>query len=196
MTVPCIFIVEHGEVRFAPLSCSEFVKILLSTRSNCELRCQVIPKKTKYKIQCHKMMLVVSLLQKWLSSPLPLPHSQTLLSLRSWRTGRWKTLATRLSSRSLASRYSQDTGGPSWRFEDLLFFFFLLRTFSAWNVTYLPPTSSITCPLSLISRNVTLSLQHMEVLCYNDLNLQRFVWVKEIIDITADEILIFLQKRD
>ena len=29
----------------APLSRSEFVKILLSTPSNCELRCQVIPKK-------------------------------------------------------------------------------------------------------------------------------------------------------
>ena len=152
------------------------------------------------------MMLEASLLQKWLSSqlpPLPFPNSlaeifpisfkpcfQGLLSLCSWRTGRWKTLATRLSPKPLTSRYSQDTGGPSWQFGDILFF---LPTFSAWNVTYLTLTSTITCPLSLISRNVTLSLQHMEVLCYKDLNFQRFVWVKAVIDIIADEILIFLQ---
>ena len=29
-----------------------------------------------------------------------------------------------------------------------------------------------------ITRNVTLAFQHVEVLCYNGLNLQRFVWGK------------------
>ena len=54
-------------------------------------------------------------------------------------------------NKPLTSRYSQCTGSPSWRYEELLLLF--LRTFSAWNVTYLPPTSTITHRLSLIARN-------------------------------------------
>ncbi|XP_020627596.1 BTB/POZ domain-containing protein KCTD9-like [Orbicella faveolata] len=93
----------------APLSRSEFVKILLSTPSNCELRCQVhvTPKNTcklsvfhlylvQCKTQCRKMMLVASLLRKWLPSPAIslFPNSraqifpislQPLSSPRSWR---------------------------------------------------------------------------------------------------------------
>ena len=39
----------------------------------------------------------------------------------------------------------KSTGGPSSQCEEsLLFFLIFMRTFSSWNVTYLPPTSTIT----------------------------------------------------
>lgn len=53
--------------------------------------------------------------------------------------------------------------------------------------SYLPLTSAITLQLSLITENVTLDLQHMEVLCYNGL-----YGGKTVIDIIA-KIVICLQ---
>ena len=43
-----------------------------------------------------------------------------------------------------------------------------------------------------LTRNVTLAFEHVEVLCYNGLNLQRFVWGKTLKGFLA-EILIFFQ---
>ena len=55
----------------------------------------------------------------------------------------------------------------------------------------LPPTlySYITTEFGYAKRD-----QNMVVLCYNGLNLQRFVWGKTVIDIIA-EISIFLQQK-
>ena len=86
-------------------------------------------------------------------------------------------------------------GGPGSKCEELLLFLkIFMQIFSETNVnvTYSPSTSTITQRSSLVTRNVTFTLQHMVVLCQNGLNLQRFVWEKTVIDIVA-EILIFLQ---
>ena len=42
----------------------------------------------------------------------------------------------------------------------------------AHDASSLPPTSIIKKRPSLIKRNVTLAMQHMEVLCYNGLNFE------------------------
>ena len=56
-------------------------------------------------------------------------------------------------------------------------------------------TAVIYCYITTeLTRNVTLAFQHMEVLCYIGLNLQRFVWGKTLIGVLA-EILIFLRKK-
>ena len=54
----------------------------------------------------------------------------------------------------------------------------LCGTFTSWNKL---SWHSYRCHLLLhndLTRNVTLTFQHVEVLCYNGLNLQRFVWEK------------------
>ena len=67
-----------------------------------------------------------------------------------------------------------------------------MRMFSSWNKL---SWHSYRCHLLLhndLTRNLTLAFQHVEVLCYNSFNLQRFVWGKTLKDILA-EIVIFFQ---
>ena len=83
----------------------------------------------------------------------------------------------------------ETTGGPSSRCEELLFFLkkYLCER-SAREMSY----RDIVLLHNDLTRNVTLVFQHVEVLCYNGLNLQRFVWGKTLKGILA-EILIFFQ---
>ena len=96
----------------------------------------------------------------------------------------------------LSYKFTKNTGSPSSRCEELLFFLkkSLCGTFSSWNKL---SWHSYRCHLLLhndLTRSVTLAFQHVEVLCYNSLNLQMLVWGKTLKGILA-EILIFFQQK-
>ena len=86
------------------------------------------------------------------------------------------------------------TGGPSSCCEELLFFKkkIFMRTFSLRNEISWHSYRRHLLLHNDLKRNVTLAFQHVEVLCYNGLNLQRFVWGKMLTGILA-KILIFFQ---
>ena len=69
-----------------------------------------------------------------------------------------------------------------------------MRTLSLWNELSWHSYRRHLLLHNDLTRNVTLAFQHVEVLCYNGLNLQRFVWGKTLKGISA-EILIFFNKK-
>ena len=81
----------------------------------------------------------------------------------------------------------QITGSPSSRCEELLFF-----QKNPYAERPARETSYRDIVTAVIYCYVTLASQYVEVLCYNGLNLQRFVWGKTLKGILA-EILIFFQ---
>ena len=82
--------------------------------------------------------------------------------------------------------FTHCAGGPSSRCEESLFFFIFMRTFR--DIVTAVVYCYITTEFHYAKRDSGL----LEGLCYNGLNLQRFVWEKTFIEILA-EILIFLQ---
>ena len=70
-----------------------------------------------------------------------------------------------------------------------------MRTFSSWNKLSWHCYRRHPLLHNDLPRNVTLAFQHVDVLCYNGLNLQRFVWGKTLKGILA-EILIFFVIND
>ena len=77
----------------------------------------------------------------------------------------------------------------------IIFLNIFMRTISSWNELSWHSYRRHLLLHNDLTRNVTLAFQHVEVLCYNGLNLRRFVWGKTLKGILA-EILIFFNKND
>ena len=140
--------------------------------------------------QCLVVFSIVLLLFSVIRS---LINELSLLEFSLLRKSKGWTLHSGLTP---AQSETKNTGSPSSRCEELLFFLkkSLCGTFSSWNEL---SWHSYRCHLLLhndLTRNVTLAFQHVEVLCYNSLNLQRMVWGKTLKGILA-EILIFFQQK-
>ena len=67
-----------------------------------------------------------------------------------------------------------------------------MRTFSSWNKLSWHSYHRHLLLHNDLMQNVTLAFQDVEVLCYNSLNLQRFVWGKTLKGILAEILIFFL----